>query len=119
MPISRYIVRYKKWPGQWQVRRMDPHRVWKLIKDMGRRTGIPELHPHAFRHACGVELLMRSGGNLRIVQEHLRHQDIGTTVTYTRLAQHDLQKAVAVFDAEQHGKNGTHPVPRGTEKKRG
>jgi hypothetical protein len=32
------------------------------------------------------------------VQEHLRHQDIGTTVTYTRLAQHDSQKAVAVFE---------------------
>ena len=113
-----FLVRYKKWPGQWQVRRMDPHRVWKLIKDMGRRAGIPELHPHAFRHACGVELLMRSGGNLRVVQEHLRHQDIGTTVTYTRLAQHDMQKAVAVFDVGQHGKNGTQPVPPGTDKDR-
>jgi integrase len=42
---------------------------------MGRRTGVPVLHPHAFRHACGVELLKRNGGNLRVVQEHLRHQD--------------------------------------------
>ena len=53
-----------------------------------------------------------------MVQEHLRHQDIGTTVTYTRLAQHDLQKAVAVFDPG-HGNNGTQPVPRGTETQRG
>ena len=43
---------------------------------------------------------------------------IGTTVTYKRLAQHDLQKAVAVFDPE-HGNNGTQPVPHGTETKRG
>lgn len=113
-----FLVRYKKWPGEWQVRRMDSHRVWKLIKDMGRRAGVPELHPHAFRHACGVELLKRNGGNLRVVQEHLRHQDIGTTVTYTRIVQHDLQKAVSVFDTG-HGNNGTHPVPHGTETKRG
>jgi hypothetical protein len=41
-----------------------------------------------------------------------------TTVTYTRIAQHDLQKAVSVFDTG-HGNNGTHPVPHGTETKRG
>jgi site-specific recombinase XerD len=98
---------------------MDSHRVWKLVKDLGRRAGVPELHPHAFRHACGVELLKRNGGNLRVVQEHLRHQDIGTTVTYTRLAQTDLQRAISVFDTGAHGKNGTRPIPRRTEKLRG
>ena len=40
-----FLVRYKKWPGQWQVRRMDGHRVWKLVKDLGRRSGVLELHP--------------------------------------------------------------------------
>jgi site-specific recombinase XerC len=62
---------------------------------------------------------MRSGGNLRVVQEHLRHHDIGTTVTYTRLAQTDLQRAIAVFDTGEHGNNGTRPAPRGTDKHRG
>jgi site-specific recombinase XerD len=81
-------------------------------------SGVPELHTHAFRHACGVELLMRSGGNLRVVQEHLRPQDIGTTVTYTRLAQHAMQKAVAVFDVGQHGKNATQPALPGTDRHR-
>ena len=51
-----------------------------------------------FRHACGVELLKRSGGNLRAVQEHLRHADIQTTTIYTRLAPQDLQKVVNLFD---------------------
>jgi hypothetical protein len=70
----------------------------------------PRASPHASRHARGVELLKRNGGNLRVVQEHLRHQDIGTTVTYTPLAQHELQKPVSVFDTE-HGNNGTQPAP--------
>ena len=61
------------------------------------------LHPHAFRHACGVELLKRSGGNLRAVQEHLRHADIQTTTIYTRLAPHDLQKVVNLFDEKNGG----------------
>jgi len=54
----------------------------------------PELHPHAFRHGCGVELLRRSGGNLRALQEHLR---IHTTTIYTRLTPADLQKVVSTF----------------------
>jgi len=54
---------------------MSGHRVWKMIKDLGKRVGVDTIHPHAFRHACGVELLKRSGGNLRAVQEHLRPAD--------------------------------------------
>jgi len=63
---------------------MTGQRVWKLVKALGRRAGLPELHPHAFRHGCGVELHRRTGGNLRLVQEHLRHADIQTTIVYTR-----------------------------------
>src|SRR6059036_1804168 len=51
----------------------------QLVKALGQNSGLPELHPHAFRHSCGVELLRRTRGNLRAVQEHLRHQDIQTT----------------------------------------
>lgn len=77
---------------------MADHRVWKIVKALGRRAGLPELHPHAFRHGRGVELLRRTRGNLRAVQEHLRHADIQTTTVYTRLTQTELQKVVSVFD---------------------
>jgi len=79
------------------------------------RVGVPELHPHAFRHSCGVELLRRSNGNLRAVQEHLRHADIQTTTIYTRLTQSDLQKVVSAFDKNNGGENrDSHPGPHGT-----
>jgi site-specific recombinase XerC len=42
--------------------------------------------------------LRRTRGNLRAVQEHLRHSDIQTTTLYTRLTQDDLQRVVSVFD---------------------
>jgi len=54
---------------------------------------------YADRRILVVELLRRSGGNLRAVQEHLRHADIQTTTVYTRLTQTDLQKLVSTFDA--------------------
>jgi site-specific recombinase XerD len=73
-----FIVRYRSRGGGWSERRMADHRVWKIVRALGGRAGIPDLHPHAFRHGCGVEMLRRTGGNLRMVQEHLRHADIQT-----------------------------------------
>ena len=97
-------------PGAVQVvrrREEDPTNVGsarlEIIKDLGKRVGVDTIHPHAFRHACGVELLKRSGGNLRAVQEHLRHADIQTTKIYTRLAPQDLQKVVNLFDEKNGG----------------
>src|SRR5262245_2289545 len=43
---------------------MGDHRVFKVVKALGQDSGLPELHPHAFRHSCGMELLRRTRGNL-------------------------------------------------------
>jgi site-specific recombinase XerD len=93
-----FLVRYRTRGARVEVRRITAQRIWKIVKALGRRAGMPEIHPHAFRHGCGVELLRRSGGNLRAVQEHLRHADIQTTTVYTRLTHADLQKVVSTFD---------------------
>jgi integrase/recombinase XerC len=93
-----FVVRFKIKGGGWREERMRDHRVFKLVKALGKQAGLAKLHPHAFRHSCGVELLRRTGGNLRAVQEHLRHADIQTTTLYTRLTQEELQKVVRVFD---------------------
>jgi len=69
-----------------------------VVKALGKQAGLAKLHPHVFRHSCGVELLRRTRGNLWAVQEHLRHADIQTTTLYTRLTQQELQKVVSVFD---------------------
>ena len=78
---------------------MADHRVWKIIKALGRREGVTQLHPHAFRHSSAVELLRRSR-NLRAVQAHLRHSDIQTTTVYTEMTQGELQKVVNLFDGD-------------------
>lgn len=105
-----FVVRFKTKAGACREERMRDHRVFKLVKALGKDSGLPELHPHAFRHSCGVELLRRTKGNLRAVQEHLRHQDIQTTTIYTRLTQHELQQVISVFD--NNGKGVLVPSPQ-------
>ena len=110
-----FVSRFKTKSGPVVEDRMKSHRVWKITKAIGARVGVPELHPHAFRHSCGMELLRRSNGNLRAVQEHLRHADIQTTTVYTRLTQSDLQKVLSAFDKNNGDENkDSHPVPHGT-----
>ena len=94
-----FVVTYKRQSGQGVERRISGQRLWKVVKAVGTRAGIPALHPHAFRHACAVELLRRTK-NLRVVQEHLRHEDVQTTTGYTRITQQDVQQALETFDNE-------------------
>jgi site-specific recombinase XerD len=107
-----FVVRYRTTGGVWREARMSSQRLWKVVRELGKRAGMPELHPHAFRHGCGVELLRRTGGNLRVVQEHLRHADIQTTTIHTRLTQGDLQKIVGVFDEPGNERGIRIPSPR-------
>ncbi|MBI4543294.1 MAG: tyrosine-type recombinase/integrase [Gemmatimonadetes bacterium] len=97
-----FIVRYRTRGGVWREGRMADHRVWKLVRALGRRAKVAGLHPHAFRHGCATELYRRTRGNLRAVQAHLRHADIQTTTVYTRLTQEDLRQAVGLFDRDEN-----------------
>ena len=85
--------------GRGRERRITDQRIWKVVKAVGTRAGMPALHPHALRHACGAELL-RSTKNLRVVQEQLRHVDVQTTTGYTRLTQQDVRQALETLDDE-------------------
>lgn len=110
-----FVSRFRTKGGHVRETRMRGHRVWKITKAIGVRAGVPEIHPHAFRHSSGVQLLRLSGGNLRAVQEHLRHADIQTTTLYTRLTQSALQQVVSRFDTISGGENkDSRPAPHGT-----
>ena len=81
------------------------------MKVVARRVGIPELHPHAFRHGCGVERHRRTDVNLRAVQAYLRHTDIQSTTVYTQLTGQDLADVVRVFDEAGDEKKNSKPDP--------
>lgn len=61
-------------------------RVAQIGEGIADRAGVDWRGYHALRHSCGVHLLLSTGGNLKMVQEHLRHASIDSTVIYVKWA---------------------------------
>ncbi|ONH59732.1 hypothetical protein CcI49_17175 [Frankia sp. CcI49] len=66
-------------------KRLDRAAVWKQVRMLGRRAGLPQtrLSPHSLR-ATAVTLLLDSGASLRDAQDFARHADPRTTRGYDR-----------------------------------
>lgn len=75
------------------------HRAWQIVRDCSHRAGLPRLtnretgkahnvSPHRLRDAFAVHAvkLNDSGDGLRLLQEHLGHQSITTTMRYRKIA---------------------------------
>jgi integrase len=69
---------------------------WRRLR---RRAGVNDFRFHDFRHDLGTKLL-RSTGNLKLVQKVLNHRNIKTTVRYAHV--HDAEVAAAL---EQHAES--------------
>ncbi len=65
--------------------------VLKLAK---QRANIDKrLYPHLFRH-CGATHMLEAEQDIRIIQEQLGHEELGTTQWYTQVARKTRKKAV-------------------------
>jgi len=75
------------------------HRAWQIVRDCARRAGLPRLvntetgkvhnvSPHRLRDAFAVHAvkLDDSGDGLRMLQEHLGHRSITTTMGYRKVS---------------------------------
>jgi integrase/recombinase XerD len=75
------------------------HRAWQIIRHCADRAGLPQLvnaesgkehgvSPHKLRDAFAVHAvkLDDSGDGLRLLQEHLGHQSIVTTMKYRKVS---------------------------------
>ena len=75
------------------------HRAWQIIRDCAEKAGLPKLmnpetgrihgvSPHKLRDAFAVHAmkLNDSGDGMRLLQEHLGHQNFNTTAKYRKVS---------------------------------
>ena len=64
----------------------------KIIRKYAIKIG-SDIHTHSLRHYCCTQLL-ELGNNLRLVQEHMGHTDIGTTAIYWDIVPANVRRVV-------------------------
>ncbi len=71
--------------------------VWARVKMYAKSAGITKsISPHTLRHSFATHLL-ENGADLRLIQDMLGHEDIGTTDRYTHVTGNRLKTAFKNF----------------------
>jgi len=71
--------------------------VWSRIRIYAQSAEITKpISPHTLRHSFATHLL-ENGADLRLIQEMLGHEDIGTTDRYTHLANSRVKASFKAF----------------------
>lgn len=78
-------------------RRINRNFVWQMIKHYGGLANIQKnISPHTLRHSFATHLLDH-GADLRVIQDMLGHESIGSTDRYTHISRASLQEAFRSF----------------------
>lgn len=65
--------------GKTKNQPMRRRNIEQIIKRLGKKVGIPDLHPHMFRHGLAVDMLS-NGCSMVQIKDTLRHKNISTTM---------------------------------------
>jgi integrase/recombinase XerD len=92
------------------------HRAWQVVRQCAERAGLPNLinpetgrihgvSPHRLRDAFAVRAIKidDSGDGIRLLQEHLGHQSITTTMQYRKVAGEELKTWYEKLWEKQNG----------------
>lgn len=72
-----------------EPRAMNRHVLRRLLKRIGDRAGVKNVHPHRFRHSFATEYL-RNGGKMIALQELLGHSDLEMVRRYAKFVEADI-----------------------------
>jgi integrase/recombinase XerD len=86
-------------PGQTSIFDLSRHRAWQIVRDCAIKARLPRLvnaesgkthnvSPHRLRDAFAVHAVKQndSGDGLRLLQEHMGHKNITTTMKYRKVS---------------------------------
>lgn len=71
---------------------IDRHNLYDMLHQVGERAGVPNVHPHRFRHTFAIQFL-RNGGNIYALKMILGHETLDMVQRYLKLAQIDLDES--------------------------
>jgi integrase/recombinase XerD len=71
-------------------RPLDNYGVRDVIAIIADRAGVPNAHPHRFRHTFAINFL-RNGGNIYTLKEILGHASLKMCLRYLEIAQADVE----------------------------
>jgi site-specific recombinase XerD len=87
--LSKYVLETNNLEDQY-IFPLSSVWVWKLVKKYGNMVDV-DIHPHTLRHSFAIHLV-RSGLDLRRVQQLLGHSDLNTTQVYLQFKDEDLRE---------------------------
>ena len=76
--------------GQTIGKEMSSAGVQKLVKRLGNRAGVANVHPHRFRRTAAT-LARRHGMPIELVMNFLGHESIDTTLKYSMIGDEELK----------------------------
>ena len=103
--ILRYINTWRPEPASSQISNLvlsedgytlTSGALLQMIKRLGKRAGVPRLHPHLFRHTFAVKYLM-NGGDVMTLKNILGHTTLTVTQMYMHLADVHVQTQHAKY----------------------
>jgi site-specific recombinase XerD len=65
--------------------------AFRIIKEIGKKAGIKDLHPHTLRHTHATNL-RRKGADLLLIKESLGHSSVQTTEVYAHLGNDEYRE---------------------------
>ena len=83
-------------PGRGGQGHISRQAFWLKIRKYAKGAGLPDIHPHTFRHSFATHLL-EGGADLRSVQILLGHANIVTTQIYTHISREHLKEVHKKF----------------------
>lgn len=79
-------------------RRLSKAGIETVLKTLGKRAGVENVHPHRYRRTLATNLLDR-GANIQDVAAILGHADLKTTQVYCYISQQNVQAAYRRYAA--------------------
>lgn len=79
-------------------KRIQKNAIESILKRLGKRAGVENVHPHRFRRTLATELIDR-GAALQDVQRILGHEDIRTTQVYVYVQQRNVKNTYEKYAA--------------------